>query len=78
MGLSLECELPVVSSCLTRDSSFLDKVIRFFGLGIALYVVVQAYTWVSKDEIIKQTVKCKYCRKRISEKLCCFCWAHFI
>ena len=52
------------------DSSFLDKVFNFFGIGIALYFIAQLYTWTSKDPIIKHTVKCKFCRKRISEKVC--------
>jgi len=46
--------------------SFLDKVLRFLGVGIALYTVAQIYGWVSNDSIIKKQVKCKYCRKRIS------------
>lgn len=48
--------------------SFLDKVFNFFGIGIALYAIAQLYTWASEDPIIKHTVKCKFCRKRISEK----------
>lgn len=39
------------------------------GVGIALYAVASLYEWGSKDSIIKCTVKCKYCRKRISEKV---------
>ncbi|MCJ1403954.1 hypothetical protein MMC11_007177 [Xylographa trunciseda] len=46
--------------------SFLDNVLRFLGLGIALYTIAQIYGWMSDDSIIKKTVKCKYCRKRIS------------
>lgn len=48
--------------------AFLDKVIRFFIIGLALYTIAQTYGYVSKDSIIKHTVKCRYCRKRISEK----------
>ena len=62
----------MVSTWLTDNSSFLDKVINFFGIGIALYVVAQAYTWMSNDAIVKHMVKCKYCRKRISEKVSFF------
>lgn len=28
------------------------------------------YQYFSKDPIIKRTVKCKYCKKYISEKVC--------
>lgn len=51
------------------QSSFLDTVIYFFMIGIALYTIAQVYTWTSNDAIIKHTVKCKFCRKRISEKV---------
>ncbi|KAI5922613.1 large-conductance mechanosensitive channel [Camillea tinctor] len=47
---------------------FLSKFISFLGLGIALYCLATSYQYVSKDPIIKRTVKCKYCRKQISEK----------
>jgi len=39
------------------------------GVGIALYAVASFYEWGSNDNIIKGTVKCKYCRKKISEKV---------
>jgi len=48
--------------------TFLNKIINFFGVGLALYTVASTYEWISNDSIIKHTVKCKYCRKRISEK----------
>lgn len=54
---------------LTFTSSFIDTVINFFGIGVALYTIAQVYTWTSNDAIIKHTVKCKFCRKRISEKV---------
>lgn len=54
---------------MTFDSSFIDVVINFLGIGIALYTIASVYTWVSNDAIIKHTVKCKFCRKRISEKV---------
>ncbi|CAK7244283.1 MAG: hypothetical protein STHCBS139747_005820 [Sporothrix thermara] len=47
---------------------FLNRVINFLGLGISLYALASAYQYFSHDPIIKHTVKCKYCRKRISEK----------
>lgn len=54
---------------LTSTSSFIDTFITFFAIGIALYTIAQVYTWTSNDAIIKHTVKCKFCRKRISEKV---------
>ncbi|KAL2037906.1 hypothetical protein N7G274_009381 [Stereocaulon virgatum] len=48
--------------------TFLNKIFNFLGIGLALYTIANVYTWVSNDAIIKNTVKCKYCRKRISEK----------
>ena len=36
---------------------------------IALYGLAHIYSLVSHDNIIKHTKKCKYCRKRISEKV---------
>ncbi|TKA65161.1 hypothetical protein B0A49_13019 [Cryomyces minteri] len=48
--------------------AFLDNVLNFIGVGIALYAIAQVYAWVSDDSIIKHTVKCKFCRKSISEK----------
>jgi len=54
---------------LTFTCSFIDTVINFFGIGIALYTIAQVYTWTSNDAIVKHTVKCKFCRKRISEKV---------
>lgn len=54
---------------LTFTSSFIDTVINLFGIGVALYTIAQVYTWTSNDAIIKHTVKCKFCRKRISEKV---------
>jgi large conductance mechanosensitive channel len=50
-------------------SSFLNNVFNFFAVGITLYFVAQLYTVVSKDEVIKRQIKCKYCRKYISEKV---------
>ncbi|TFY54722.1 hypothetical protein EVJ58_g8692 [Rhodofomes roseus] len=54
---------------------FLDHLINFLGLGIVLYSVAQFYSFVSKDSIIKHTVRCYACRKEISAKAkrCAFC-----
>ncbi|KZO99371.1 gated mechanosensitive channel [Calocera viscosa TUFC12733] len=47
---------------------FLNNLFHFLGLGLALYLLAQFYGWVSKDSIIKHTVRCAYCRKEISAK----------
>jgi large conductance mechanosensitive channel len=48
--------------------SFLDKVIRFACIAIALWVIALAYSRGTDDNIVKKQVKCKFCRKYISEK----------
>lgn len=48
---------------------FLNKLISFVVMGLVLYLSASLYGWVSSDSIIKHTVKCRYCRKRISEKV---------
>ncbi|KAI0095082.1 ion channel [Irpex rosettiformis] len=47
---------------------FLDKTLTFLSLGLVLYAIAQIYQLVSKDNIIKHTVRCPYCRKYIPEK----------
>lgn len=48
---------------------FLNKTLNFVGLGSALYALAGLYQYLSKDPIIKHMVKCRYCRKRINEKV---------
>lgn len=48
---------------------FLNKTINFVGLGMALYGLASLYEYFSRDPIIKHTVKCRYCKKRINEKV---------
>lgn len=50
-------------------STFVNNIFNFIGIGIALYTVALVYGWASNDSVIKHTVKCKYCKKRISEKV---------
>ncbi|KDQ59937.1 hypothetical protein JAAARDRAFT_126836 [Jaapia argillacea MUCL 33604] len=50
--------------------AFLDQLVNFIGLGLALYTIANIYGYFSHDSIIKHTVKCKYCRKEISQKVC--------
>ncbi|TAQ87214.1 hypothetical protein B7494_g4458 [Chlorociboria aeruginascens] len=49
--------------------TFINKVLNFAGVGLAMYTLASVYEWVSSDSIIKHTQKCKYCRKRISMKV---------
>lgn len=39
-------------------------------VGFCLYGLAHIYTLVSHDPIIKYTVKCRFCRKSINEKVC--------
>ncbi|PBP23621.1 hypothetical protein BUE80_DR005328 [Diplocarpon rosae] len=48
--------------------TFFNKIINFIGVGLALYFVASVYDTVSTESIIKHTAKCRYCRKRISDK----------
>jgi len=48
---------------------FINRVINFVGIGVALYALAKLYQLFSKAPIIKATVKCRYCRKSINEKV---------
>lgn len=48
--------------------SFLDKVLRFLVVALVMWVVALAYSRGSGDNIVKRQIKCRYCRKYISEK----------
>jgi hypothetical protein len=50
-------------------SAFLETVVGFVGVSLTLYAIGHLYTWMTHDQVIKQTVRCKYCRKYISEKV---------
>jgi len=49
--------------------AFINQIFNFVGVGLGLYIIANVYTWVSNDAIIKESVKCKFCRKRISPKV---------
>jgi hypothetical protein len=49
-------------------SFFLNRLLNFMGVGFSLYGLAAVYQYFSQDPIIKHTVKCRYCRKRINEK----------
>jgi hypothetical protein len=55
---------------LITNRAFLNKLVNFLGVGLALYAIASAYELFSNDPIIKHTVKCTYCRKWISVKVC--------
>ena len=48
--------------------SFLDKVVRFILIAVSLWGIASAYSRWSGDNIVKKQVKCRYCRKYISDK----------
>ncbi|OHX00811.1 large conductance mechanosensitive channel [Colletotrichum incanum] len=54
--------------------SFLNQLVSFLCIGISLYGLAHVFQFFSPEPIIKHTVKCKYCRKRISNKAS---WNHF-
>ncbi len=39
------------------------------GVGLSLYGLAALYQYISRDPIIKHMIKCRYCRKRINEKV---------
>ncbi|KUI53752.1 Large-conductance mechanosensitive channel [Cytospora mali] len=47
---------------------FLNKSINFVGLGLALYALAGLYQYLCRDPIIKHTVLCRYCGKKIYEE----------
>lgn len=59
-------------------SAFINHIFSFLGIGLSLYIIANIYTWASNDAVIKNTIKCKFCRKRISEKVCTYvCYLFF-
>jgi large conductance mechanosensitive channel len=48
-----------------RHRAFLNKLINFTGVGLALYCIARLYEYLSNDNIVKRTVRCKYCRRFI-------------
>lgn len=48
---------------------FVNRVLNFVGVGLVLYGMAATYQFLSKEPIIKRKVKCRYCRKEISEKV---------
>ncbi|KAJ7047700.1 hypothetical protein C8F04DRAFT_1172222 [Mycena alexandri] len=47
--------------------AFVDNLVTFFALGAVLYGIAEIYSTLTKENIIKHIVKCKYCRKDISQ-----------
>ncbi|KAE9407779.1 gated mechanosensitive channel [Gymnopus androsaceus JB14] len=54
---------------------FINNVANFLALGMFLYFIARVYALLTKETIIKHTVKCAFCRKYIPEKAkrCSFC-----
>ena len=48
---------------------FLTHMLHFFTVAMALYFIAEVYSKVSRDSLITETMKCKYCRKSISRKV---------
>jgi hypothetical protein len=48
---------------------FLTHTLHFFTVAMALYFIAEVYSKVSRDSLITETMKCKYCRKSISRKV---------
>ena len=48
--------------------AFLAKALNFLGIALSLFSIAKMYEVLTNDKIVKRTVKCRYCRKRISEK----------
>ncbi|KAJ7688402.1 hypothetical protein B0H17DRAFT_938465, partial [Mycena rosella] len=55
--------------------AFINNLVTFFALGAVLYCFAQIYSAFTKESIIRHIVKCKYCRKDVSQtaKRCAFC-----
>ncbi|KAI0176057.1 gated mechanosensitive channel [Hypoxylon sp. FL1284] len=47
---------------------FLNRIVNFLGIGVALYGLANLYQYLSKDPIIKHSESCQYCKKRVSAK----------
>lgn len=47
---------------------FINTGVTFLVMGLVLYVLAVLYSRLTHDNIIKHSVKCRYCRKRIHEK----------
>ena len=47
---------------------FLNQVLNFIGIAVSLFVIARLYGRATNDNVIKKQVRCKYCRKYISEK----------
>ncbi|KAF2014605.1 gated mechanosensitive channel [Aaosphaeria arxii CBS 175.79] len=48
--------------------TFIDTVVRFVILATSMWIIATVYSRTTDDNIVKRQVRCKYCRKFISEK----------
>ncbi|KAK8079854.1 gated mechanosensitive channel [Apiospora hydei] len=54
---------------------FINKCVNFLGVGLSLYLLARVYQCISPEPIIKHTVKCRYCKKEISDKVECYTYS---
>ncbi|ROW05840.1 hypothetical protein VMCG_05317 [Cytospora schulzeri] len=47
---------------------FLNKTLNFVGLGLALYALAGLYQYLARDPIIKHSIKCRYCGRKVYEE----------
>lgn len=50
-------------------SIFINRIVNFIGIGLALYALAIVYQIISSDSIIDEIVECKYCQKNISQEV---------
>ncbi|KAH7112870.1 putative large-conductance mechanosensitive channel [Dendryphion nanum] len=48
--------------------TFIDKIVRFFILAISMWAIASLYSRTTNDNIVKRQIRCRFCRKYISEK----------
>ncbi|KAH7626181.1 large-conductance mechanosensitive channel [Sordaria sp. MPI-SDFR-AT-0083] len=45
---------------------FMNRLLNFMGVGFSLYSIASIYQFMSKDPIIKKTIRCQYCCKFVN------------
>ena len=50
--------------------AFTNKLVNFIFNAVVLYLIPKIYEFLNKDSIIKHTVKCPFCGKPTSSKVC--------
>lgn len=44
----------------------MNRLLNFMGVGFSLYSIASIYQFMSKDPIIKKTIRCQYCCKFVN------------